>query len=222
MKIVNKNKLLKFSVFILLIVNLLFASSCVFDPDEAVNMKDLVSYEPVVGKDSTVFYFYYESEEHPIDDFEIIKVELDYYVDYYTTMKKKDFYISVPDDVKYEEQTYFTVEIEHALTNQSVVYVSVAGNYKTEDKSRDWTYVVTVIIGIVMLLIFCPLYTVFCDGLDSNSALPSFVWLGGLIIYGVVMLIIRANWGNGPGGIIIGSAALYFIFTLFTYFRYKR
>ena len=101
----QKRKILfKIIISTLLILTSLFASSCLFDPDEAVNIRDYVTENIVVQTDSTIFYFYYNSDEHPIEDYEIIKVKIEYYVDYYTRMKRKEFFIYVPDDVKYEEE----------------------------------------------------------------------------------------------------------------------
>ena len=218
----QKRKILLKVIFsILLICTSLFASSCFFDPDEAINIRDSVTEKIVVQTDSTIFYFYYNSDEHPIEDYEIIKVKIEYYVDYYTSMKRKEFFIYIPDDIKYEEQTYFVAEINDALTNQSVVYLSVLANYKTQSKTRDWVYIVTIVIAVLMWIIFCSVYSVLCDALYSNSAFPSCMWLGGIIIYGVVALLISVTWGNGPAGIIIGSAVLYFFTTLITYFKYR-
>ncbi|MBR4419541.1 MAG: hypothetical protein IKT32_01550 [Clostridia bacterium] len=221
MNIQKRKILFKIIISTLLILTSLFASSCLFDPDEAVNIRDYVTENIVVQTDSTIFYFYYNSDEHPIEDYEIIKVKIEYYVDYYTRMKRKEFFIYVPDDVKYEEETYFIAEIDDALTNQSVVYLSVLANYKTESKTRDWIYIVTIVIAVLMWIIFSSVYTLFCDALYSNSALPSCMWLGSIIIYGVVALLISGGWGAGPAGIIIGSAVLYFFTTLITYFKYK-
>lgn len=221
MKFSGFRVLSKILISILLILTALFTTSCVFDPDEAVNIRDFVTEEIEVKKDSTVFRFYYSSDEHPIEDYEIIKVRLEYYVDYNTLMKKENFFIEVPDDVKFEDKTYFTVEIDDALTEESVVYISVLANQKTENNSRAWIYVLTVIIAVVLLIILWSVYMAMCDACDSNTALPSFMWLGGLIIFGIITLVIAFNWGNGPGGIMIGGAALYFICTLFTYFKYK-
>jgi hypothetical protein len=198
-----------------------FATSCGFDPDEAVNISDCVTDEIDVKKDSTVFRFYYSSDEHPIEDYEIIRVHLEYYVDYSSLMKKKNFFLEVPDDIKFEDKTYFTVEIGDALTEESVVYFSILANPKTENNSRAWIYILTVIIAVVLLGVLWSVYTAMCDACDSNTALPSFMWLGGLIIFGVVTLVISHNWGSGPRGIMIGGAVLYFIGTLFTYLKYK-
>lgn len=211
-------------ISILLIFNILFATSCVWDPDKAVNIKDCFTDKIEVRTDSTLFYFYYNSEDHKIDDYKIIRVNIEYYVDYNTFMKKKNFFFFVPDDVKYEEQQpYITAEIGDTLTNQSVVYVSIVANYKTENenKSRFWIYVLAVIIALVMLIVFCSVYMVMCETFDSNSLLPSLMWFGGLIIYAIVTFVIATNWGSGPGGVLIGSAVLYFLCTLISFFKYK-
>lgn len=207
---------------ILLIFTSLFASSCFFDPDEAINIQDSITHKAVVQTDSTVFYFYYASEEHPIDEYSVINVGIDYYADYSTPMKKKNFLINVPDDVIFEEQPYFTVEIEDALNNESVVYLSFQANYKSEDSgSKFWIYALTVVIAIVMLVVLFSTYSVMCETFDSNSSPSSLMWLGGLILYVVVAAVIGALWGTIPSGIIIGSAVLYFISTLIPYFKYK-
>jgi hypothetical protein len=211
----------KILISVLLILVSAFATSCGFDPDEAVNISDCVTDEIEVKKDSTVFRFYYSSDEHPIEDYEIIRVHLEYYVDYSSLMKKKNFFLEVPDDIKFEDKTYFTVEIDDALTEESVVYFSILANQKTENNSSAWRYVLTVIIAVVLLGVLWSVYMAMCDACDSNTALPSFMWLGGLIIFGVVALVIALKWGSGPGGIMIGGAVLYFICTLFTYFKYK-
>lgn len=218
----SKNRILpKILISLLLILVSAFATSCGFNPDEAVNISDCLTNEIEVKKDSTVFRFYYSSDEHPIEDYEIIRVRLEYYVDYSSLMKKKNFFLEVPDDIKFEDKTYFTVEINDALTEESVVYFSVLANQKTENNSSAWRYVLTVIIAIVLLGGLWSVYMAMCDACDSDTALPSFMWLGGLIIFGVVTLIIALNWGSVPGGIMIGGAVLYFICTLFTYFKYK-
>ena len=211
----------KILISVLLILIALFTVSCSFDPDEAVNIRDYVTDEIEVKEDSTVFRFYYSSDEHPIEDYEIIRVHLEYYIDYSSLMKKKNFFIEVPDDVTFEDKTYFTVEIDDALTEESVVYISVLANQKAENNSRTWIYVLTVIIAVALLVILWSVYTAMCDACDSDTALPSFMWLGGLIIFGIVTLVVSLNWGNGPGGIMIGGAALYFICSLFPYFKYK-
>lgn len=221
MKTTIKRFLPNFVISILLICVFLVSTSCSFDPDEAVNIQNYVSEEIVVQEDSTVFYFYYNSEEHSIEEYDIIKVRLEYYVNYYTTMKKKNFFITVPDDVKYGEQPYFTVEINDILTNESVVYFSVLANYKTEDNSRVWAYVITIIIAGVMLVVLWSVYMTMCDTFASNTTLPSLMWLGGIIIYIIIALIIGGLWGTGPSGIIIFSGILYFIITLFTFYQYK-
>lgn len=210
-------------IALLLIVISIFSSSCSYDPDKAVNIMNSVTDKVVVQEDSTVFYFYYESADHPIEDYDIIKVGIDYYVDYKTPMRKKTFFIFVPDDVKYEEQTYFTVEIDDVLTSESVVYLSVLANYKPEGKNNSmwWKYLIAIIVAIVLLIGLWSVYSAMCDACYSNSALPSFMWLGGLIIYIIATIIITSCWGSGPGGMIIGGAVLYFICTLFTYFKYK-
>ena len=69
-------------ISILLIFNILFATSCVLDPDKAVNIKDCFTDKIEVRTDSTLFYFYYNSEDHKIDDYKIIRVNIEYYVDY--------------------------------------------------------------------------------------------------------------------------------------------
>lgn len=221
MKFSGFRVLSKILISVLLILIALLTTSCSFDPDEAVNIMDCVTDEVEVKEDSTVFRFYYSSDEHPIEDYEIIRVRLEYYVDYNSLMKKKNFFIEVPDDVTFEDKTYFTVEIDDALTEESVVYMSVLANQKTENNSRAWRYVLTVIIAVVLLVILWSVYMAMCDACDSDTALPSFMWLGGLIIFGIVTLVISLNWGNGPGGIMIGGAVLYFICTLFTYFKYR-
>lgn len=72
----------KILISILLILIALFATSCSFDPDEAVNIRNCVTDEIEVKEDSTVFRFYYSSEEQPIENYGIIRVRLEYYVDY--------------------------------------------------------------------------------------------------------------------------------------------
>ena len=207
---------------LLLIFTSVFMSSCGFDPDEAINIGSYITDEITVQEDSTIFCFYYNSKEHPIDEYGIIKVSVEYYVDYNSWMKHKTFYISVPDDVKYEgEQPYFSVEIGDALTNESVVYLSVLANYKAESSSRGWLYVLSVFIAIALVIGFCSIYMVMCEAYDSNTALPSFMWLGGLLIIGLIALWISGRWGSGPGSIVLCGGILYFICTLFTYFNYR-
>ena len=224
----RKNKRHGFANLITLIVLIftcLFSSSCIFDGDKAVNIGDSVSQKIVVQEDSTLFYFYYNSEERPIEDYQIIKARIEYYVDYHTSMKKKDFFITVPDDVQYEEgQAYFTAKIGDVLTNQSVVYVSVHGNYKvskSENASRVWEYVIASVVAVILLIVFCSIYTTACDAWYSNSVQSSLVWLGCIILYVVAAVIIGAFWGTGPAGILIGSGVLFFILTLFPFFKYK-
>lgn len=223
----KKIRVLKNAIISLLLIFVsLFSSSCIYDPDEAVNIKDCIEIKYVVQADSTTFYFYYDSAEHPIEEYGLIKVDLNYYADYKTSMRKKTFVIVVPDDVKMEDnKTYFTVKIDDALGKESVIAsVSVHANYKTEKKasnSRWWKYLLTVIIALVMLFGFWSIYSTICEVCYSNSLWPSLMWLGSIIIYIVVDIIIVACWGSDPGGIIIGSAGLYFICTLFTHFKYK-
>ena len=221
MKFSGFRVLSKILISVLLILIALFTTSCNFDPDEAVNIRNCVTDEIEVKEDSTVFRFYYSSEEQPIENYGIIRVRLEYYVDYNSLMKKKNFFLEVPDDVQFEDKTYFTVEIDDALTEESVVYISVLANQKTESNSRAWIYVFTVIIAVALLIILWSVYMAMCDAFDSNTAMPSLMWLGGLILFGIITLVIAVNWGNGPGGIMIGGAALYFICSLFPYFKYK-
>ena len=226
MKTKIRHALSKIIIIVLLIITTLFASSCFFDPDRAINLKDNVEKKIVVQEDSTIFYLYYHSEEHPIEDYGLIKVTIEYYVDYTTSMKTKDFFLSVPEDVQYEEgQPYFTVEIGDALTNESVVFISTHANYKkqntSEDNSRVWQYILTVIIAIVMLILLWSGYTAMCDAVYSNKMPSALVWLGGAFIYVIVTIIIRINWGTGPASIIMWGGVFYFICTLFTYFKYK-
>jgi hypothetical protein len=222
MKIRKRLSLSKLILSILLIFTSLFASACFFDPDEAVNLKDSITKDIVVQSDSTKFYFYYHSEEHPIEEYEIIKIDLEYYVDYRSFMKEKDFFIIVPDDVQYDDQQpYFTAEIDDALTDESVVYVSVHANYKKEDNSRFWLYLLAVVIALALLIVLCSVYMVMCESMYSNSLWPSLMWLGGLIAYILLALLISSSWGTGPASIIIVGGILYFICTLFTFFKYK-
>ena len=142
----KKIRVLKNAIISLLLIFVsLFSSSCFYDPDEAVNIKDCIDIKYVVQADSTIFYFYYDSAEHPIEEYELIKVDLNYYADYKTSMRKKTFVLVVPDDIKQEDnKTYFTVKINDALGKESVIAsVSVYANYKTEKKtsnSRWWKY----------------------------------------------------------------------------------
>ena len=221
MKATTKRFLPNFLISMLLIIVFLFSTSCFFDPDEAVNIQNCVTKEIIVENDSTMFYFYYNSEEHSIEEYDIIKVRLEYYLNYHTTMRKKNFFITVPDDVEYGEQPYFIVELDEVLTNESVVYISVLANYKTESNSRAWAYVIAVIIALIMLVVLWSVYMAMCDAFASNTALPSLMWLGGIIIYIIIILVIGGLWGTGPGGIIIFSGVLYFICTLFTFYKYK-
>ena len=224
----KKIRVLKNAIISLLLIFVsLFSSSCIYDPDEAVNIKDCIEIKYVVQADSTTFYFYYDSAEHPIEEYELIKVDLNYYADYKTSMRKKTFVLVVPDDIKQEDnKTYFTVKINDALGKESVIAsVSVYANYKTEKKtsnSRWWKYVITIVIALVLLFGLWSIYTTMCEACYSNTILPSFMWLGGLIIYIIVAIIITVYWGSGPGGIIIGGAILYFICTLIPFFKNRR
>lgn len=221
MKIKQKRFLSLLTISVILILTSLFTTSCFFDPDEAVNLKDSVSEKIIVGEESTVFHFYYASQEHPIEDYEIIKAEIDYYVDYHTSMKHKDFFFFVPDDIKYEEQTYFTAEIDDVLTNESVVYVSVHANFKTENNSRVWIYILAVVIALIVLIAFCAIYATMCDTFASNSAPSSWMWWGGIVIYAIIAFFVGSAWGTGPASIILSSAIFYFILTLFIYFAHR-
>ncbi len=227
MKAQKRRVLLNVILSILLVFTSFFASSCFFDPDKAINLKDDISKKVVVQENSTLFYLYYHSEEHPIDDYDLIKVTIEYYVDYKTSMKKKDFFISIPDDVKYEEgQPYFTAEIKDALTEQSVVFISTHANYKREntkeDNSRVWEYILSIVIALVLLIIFWVGYSLLCEAFDSNTLWPSVGWLGGLVIYIIIAIIIWLNWGTGPASMILWGAILYFICTLYPFFKYKQ
>ena len=213
MKTLKKRVFSNILISLLLIFTSLFTTSCVWDPDKAVNIKDCFTDKIEVRTDSTLFYFYYNSEDHKIDDYKIIRVNIEYYVDYKTFMKKKKFFISIPEDIKYEEkQPYILVKIDDALTNQSVVYISIVANYKTENenRSRFWIYVLAVVIALVMLISFCSIYMAMCETFDSNTLLPSLMWFGGLIIYIIVTLIIAFNWGSGPAGVLIAKFSLSF------------
>ncbi len=219
MKTKKRRAFSKVVLLMLLVLASLFVSACFFDTDEAIDLKDSISKQIVVQEDSTLFYFYYDSQEHPIEDYKIIRVNIDYYVDYKSRMKKEEFFLFVPDDIQYEDQTYFTVEIEDALTDESVVYVSVLANYKAESSSRVWLYVFAVLIALALLIILCAAYTALCDANGSNTPLPSFMWLMGLIIFIVVAVVVSSKWGNGPGSIILSGGILYFLFTLIPYFQ---
>ena len=226
--IMKKNKRRAFArllTWLVLLFSCLF-SSCVFDVDKAVNIGKSVEKKIVVQEDCTIFYFYYNDQERPIEDYQIIKARIEYYVDYHTSMKKKDFFINVPDDVQYENgKAYFTAKIGDVLTNQSVVAsISVHGNYKvskSENASRVWEYVIASVVAVVLLIVFCGVYTAVCDACYSNSVQASLVWLGSIILYVVATLVIGAFWGTGPAGILIGSGVLFFILTLFPFFKYK-
>ena len=226
MKLPKRTMIHKIIAILLLLCTCLMTTSCFFDPDEAVNIKDYITDEVQVKKDSTVFYFYYESDEHPIEDYGLIKVNIDYYVDYTTSMKHKLYVFSVPDDIQHGEKPYFTAEIPHALTEDSHVYISVLANYKAEDKKAEnihfWKYILAIVIALALLIFLWSIYMACCEACYSNSLFSSMMWLGGLFIYIILSIIIAKNWGRGPGSIILSSAALYFFCTLFTYFQYKQ
>ena len=223
MKLPQRTMIHKIIALLLLLCTCLLTSSCFFDPDEAVNIQDCITDKVEVKKDSTVFFFYYNSEEHPIEDYSLIKVNIDYYVDYTTSMKKKLFLFSVPDDIQYGESPYFTAEIPHALTEDSHVYISVLANFKPADSKtanhKIWKFVLSIIIALVLLIVLWVMYALACDAYYSNSYLPSTLWLVGLILYAVLAVVIARSWGTGPGSIILSSAVLYFICTLITYFK---
>lgn len=207
----------------LLIFASLFTSACFFDPDEAVNIGDSVTKKITVQDDSTLFEFYYDpAAEHPIEDYGMIRVTIEYYRDYHSTKKNKDFFFEVPDDISLGEGPSFTAEIDDVLGEESVVYVYVLANYKTESgtgsPSRFWLYVLAVVIAVVLLILLWSAYMALCDSHGSNTPLPSFMWLCGMGLYLVVAFVISIKWGNGPAGFVLGGAILYFICTLFTYF----
>ena len=209
-------------ISILLILTSVFTSSCGFDPDEAVNIKDYISYECTAQKDSTIFRFNYNSEAHPIDEYRIIEVRIEYYADYNSRMRHKTSYIVVPDNIEYEgEQPYFTVEIGADLSNAPYIAMLFYANYKTESSSRAWLYVLSVLIAIVLLVVFWSVYMAMCEAYDSDTALPSLMWLGGLLMIGIIAFVISGKWGTGPGSIVLCGGILYFIGTLFTYFSYR-
>jgi hypothetical protein len=213
-----KTSLFRILLTLLLLLGTLCTSSCIFDSNEAVNLKDSVQKEITVLKDSTRFQFTYTDLETPIETYDIIHVEIEYYRDYQTRMKTKNFFFEVPDDITYGEQPSFTVEIEDALGDESVVYVSVEATYKAESSSRFWLFVLAVIISLVLLILLWSAYAALCDEHGSNTSLPSFMWLGGMGIYLVVAILVAMKWGNGPGSIVFCGSGLYFICTLFTYF----
>ena len=225
MKLPKKSVLHKIILLLLLFATCLTATSCVFDPDGAVNIQDYITDEVEVKKDSTVFYFYYESAEHPIEDYGLIFLEIDYYVDYKTSMKKKDFLITVPDDIQYGETPYFTAEIPHALTEESHVYVTARANYKAEDKKTEniqiGKFVLSIVIALLMLIFLWAFYYSVCESCYSNSAPASAVWLLCIGLYVLISIIITKYLGTGPGSIILSSAALYFFCTLITFFTHK-
>ena len=211
----KKTKLL---LCLLLLFASLFSTACFFDPDESVNIGDSVTKKITVLEDSTRFTFTYTDTQTPIEEYGILQVKIEYYRDYQTRMKNKSFFFEVPDDITYEELPTFTAEIKDVLTDESVVYISVLGNYKQQSSSKFWLYVLSVLISLALLIILWSAYAALCDANGSNTPLPSFMWLGGLGVYLVVAFIVALNWGNGPGSIVLSGSILYFICTLFTYF----
>ena len=213
-----KTSSLRLFLTLFLLLSTLFTTSCFFDPNEAVDLKDSVQREITVLEDSTHFRFTYTDTETPIEEYDIIHVKIEYYLDYQTFMKKENFFFEVPDDITYAEQTCFTAEIDDALTEESVVYVSVLANYRAQSGSRFWIYTLAVIISLVLLFLLWSAYMALCDANGSNTPLPSFMWLGGMGVYIVVAILVAMKWGNGPGSIVFCGSGLYFICTLFTYF----
>ena len=213
-------------VLLLLLLSICLATtSCFFDPDEAVNIKDYITDDVEVKKDSTVFYFYYNEAAHSIEEYGLIRVEINYYVDYTTSMKSKLYLFTVPDDIQYGETPYFTAEIPHALTADSHVYINVLANYKHADKTAEtihiWKYVLAIVIAILMLIFLWTFYYSVCESCYSNSAPASAVWLLCIGLYVLISIIIAKYLGTGPGSIILSSAALYFFGTLITFFTHK-
>ena len=86
MKNNKRRALLSALISILIIFTTLFSTSCVYDPDNAVDLKDSITLETRVTENSTIFYFYYNSTQHPIEDYSIIKVNIHYYLDYQSFM----------------------------------------------------------------------------------------------------------------------------------------
>lgn len=213
-----KTSLFRILLTLLLLLGTLCTTSCFFDSDEAVNLKDSVQREITVLKDSTRFSFTYTDLETPIETYDILRVDIEYYRDYQSRMKTKSFFLEVPDDITYGDQPSFAVEIEDALGDESVVYVSVSGNYRAQSTSRFWLFVLAVIISLALLIILWSAYMALCDANGSNTPLPSFMWLSGMGVYIVVAILVAMKWGNGPGSIVFCGSGLYFICTLFTYF----
>ena len=212
---------------IVLIFISLFSTSCVFDIDKAVNINHSFTIKYTVQEDSTLFYFQYTSEERPIEDYQVIKARINYYKDYSTRMKKKEVFITVPDDVQYNEegQAYFTATIDDAFTAQSVIAsIMVDGNYKvskSENASRVVAYVVASIVAVVLLIGLCSIYAAICSVCDSNSLMASLEWIGSMIVYLIATLIIGALWQTGPASIVICSAILFAIVTIIPFIKYK-
>jgi hypothetical protein len=210
-----------------LIFTCLFSTSCVFDVDKAVNLNNSFSVKYTIQENSTLFYFDYTSQERPIEDYQVIKARINYYKDYTTRMKKKDVFITVPDDVQYKEdgQAYFVAEIGDALGEQSVIAsIMVEGNYKvskSENASRVVAYVVASIVAVVLLIGLCSIYAAICSVCDSNSLMASLEWIGSMIVYLIATLIIGALWQTGPASIVICSAILFAIVTIIPFIKYK-
>lgn len=227
MRKIKKRTFANLITLIVLIFTCLFSSSCVFDVDKAVNLNNSFSVKYTIQENSTLFYFDYTSQERPIEDYQVIKARINYYKDYTTRMKKKDVFITVPDDVQYKEdgQAYFVAEIGDALNEQSVIAsIMVEGNYKvstTKNASRVLQYVIATIIAIVLLVVFCSTYSFVCSICYSNSLWPALVWIGTFIIYAVVILLIGGFWQTGPASINICSAIAFFLLSFIPYFKYK-
>ena len=220
MKTAKTHFLRNLLIVALLILTSIFTVSC-YDVDNQVNLSDSVTHQAIIKENTTVFTFYYENEETPIETYNIIRVEFKYYLDYNSWMKTKSFFFIVPDDITYGEKPTFTAELKDVLTNQSVVYLSIGANIKPETTSRFWEYFISTVIAFALLIFLCPLYSFCCEHTTSTSLISGLMWLGGLIIYGVVAYIIGSFWDSGPCSIIITSAIFYFLLTLPTFFRYK-
>ena len=218
----------KLVLSLLLLFTVLCTSSCGFDPDAAVDIKADTSCHYEVGNDVTTFYFFYESQERPITDYEIVQITIKYYPDYDTVRKKEKVEFSVAEDVKYDEQTgkpYFTVDVPYEFMEESYVTdVFVLANYTREvggKTGRGWKTTVAALISVAMLVILSVVYTNMCEVYDSNSTEAGLMWLGGLILYGLAALFVYVYLGKGPGTFLIAGAIVYFLYTLIPYFKYR-
>ena len=211
------------SIIILSIMTLLllFTASCNSNLDTGINISNQITNEAYTNNGSTTIHFYLKSNDYSFDDYQTIKVNLDYYVNHSSLMKYKEKIINVPDDLIVEgEKKYFVVEIDDVLTSESVVYTTVMANYESEETS-PWIYVVTVIIAVAMCAILTSTYVTMCQNFDSDSSTSALMWLGGLVLYAIVAGIVGASWGLSACYIILGSGVLYFLVTLIPYFMYK-